>query len=91
MIMVLLDSDKMKIRILEVLNNSNTELSMNLLRKKVGLVNYNSLVRNCEFLVLINFIKIEKKEIENRKYNFISITEEGRSIIRIIELNEVKN
>ena len=52
--MVLLDSDKMKIRILEVLNNSDTELSMNLLRKKVGLVNYNSLVRNCEFLALIN-------------------------------------
>ena len=76
--MVLLDSDKMKIRILEVLNNSDTELSMNLLRKKVGLVNYNSLVRNCEFLSLINFIKIEKKIIENRKYNFISITEEGK-------------
>lgn len=37
--MVLLDSDKIKIRIKE-LNNSNTELSMNLLRKKVGMVNY---------------------------------------------------
>lgn len=36
--MVLLDSDKMKIRIQEVLNNSNIELSMNLLRKKIGLV-----------------------------------------------------
>lgn len=35
---VLLDSDKMKIRIQEVLNNSNIELSMNLLRKKIGLV-----------------------------------------------------
>jgi hypothetical protein len=78
--MVLLDSDKIKIKILEVLNNSNTELSMNLLRKKVDLVNYNSLQRNCEFLALINFIKIEKKTVENRNYNFITITEEGKNI-----------
>ena len=82
--MVLLDSDKIKIRILEVLNNSNTELSMNLLRKKVGLTNYNSLQRNCEFLVLINFVKIEKKTIENRNYNFITITEEGKNILKNI-------
>ena len=82
--MVLLDSDKIKIRILEVLNNSNTELSMNLLRKRVDLVNYNSLLRNCEFLVLINFIKIEKKTIENRNYNFITITEEGRNTLKNI-------
>ncbi len=78
--MVLLDSDKMKIRILEVLNNSDTELSINLLRKKVGLVNYNSLVRNFEFLSLINFIKIEKKKIENRNYNFIKITEDEKEL-----------
>lgn len=82
--MVLLDSDKIKIRILEVLNNSNTELSMNLLRKRVDLVNYNSLLRNCEFLVLIKFIKIEKKTIENRNYNFITITEEGRNTLKNI-------
>ena len=47
--MVLLDSDKMKIGIVEVLNNSDTELSMNLLRKKVGLVNYNSLAEIVTF------------------------------------------
>ena len=82
--MVLLDSDKIKIRILEVLNNSKTELSMNLLRKKVGLTNYNTLKRNCEFLVLINFVKIEKKSIENRTYNFITITEEGKNILKNI-------
>lgn len=82
--MVLLDSDKMKMKILEVLNNSNTELSMNLLRKKVGLVNYNSLVRNCEFLVLLNLIIIEKKIIENRNYNFITITEEGKDTLKKI-------
>ncbi len=83
--MVLLESDKMKIRILEVLNNSDTQLSMNLLRKKVGLINYNSLVRNCEFLELINFIKIEKKNIENRNYNYITITDTGQEIIKIIK------
>ena len=82
--MVLLDSDKIKIRILEVLNNSKTELSMNLLRNKVGLTNYNTLQRNCEFLVLINFVKIEKKTIENRNYNFITITEDGKNILKNI-------
>ena len=82
--MVLLDSDKIKIRILKVLNNSKTELSMNLLRKKVGLTNYKSLQRNCEFLVLINFVKIEKKSIENRTYNFITITDEGKNILKNI-------
>ncbi len=66
--MELLKSDKIKIEILKVLSKSDDELSMNLLRKKIGLVNYNSLVRNCEFLYLIEFINIEVKTIENRKY-----------------------
>lgn len=83
--MDLLKSDKIKIDILKVLSNSENELSMNLLRKKIGLVNYNSLVRNCEFLYLINFINIEIKTIENRKYYFISITNSGREHLKLIK------
>ena len=54
--MTLLESDKIKIKILFALNHADTELTMNSLRTHVGLVNYNSLVRNCEFLELIEFI-----------------------------------
>lgn len=46
--MTLLESDKIKIKILFALNHADTELTMNSLRTHVGLVNYNSLVRNCE-------------------------------------------
>lgn len=82
--MELLKSDKIKIDILKVLSRSEDELSMNLLRKKIGLVNYNSLVRNCEFLYLIEFINIEVKTIEDRKYYFISITDSGREHLKLI-------
>lgn len=82
--MELLKSDKIKIGILRVLSKSKDELSMNLLRKKIGLVNYNSLVRNCEFLYLIDFINIEVKTIEGRKYYFISITDSGRKHLKLI-------
>ena len=83
--MELLKSDKIKIDILRVLSKSEDELSMNLLRKKIGLVNYNSLVRNCEFLYLIEFINVEVKTIENRKYYFISITDSGREHLKLIK------
>lgn len=82
--MSLLESDKIKIQILNVLNNCNNDVSMNLLRRKVGLINYNSLVRNCEFLKLLNFINIEIKMIENRKYYFISITESGKRHLELL-------
>ena len=82
--MTLLESDKIKIKILIALNNSEKELTMNLLRVNVGLVNYNSLVRNCEFLELINFINIDTKVIENRKYHFVSITNSGKEHLELI-------
>ena len=85
--MTLLESDKIKINILIALNKSDNELTMNLLRNNVGLVNYNSLVRNCEFLELINFINIDTKIIENRKYHFVSITESGIKHLEIIRCN----
>lgn len=82
--MSLLESDIIKINILNVLNKSDNDLSMNLLRRKVGLVNYNSLVRNCEFLNLLDFINMDTKMIENRKYYFISITDSGRKHLELI-------
>ena len=82
--MTLLESDKIKINILIALNTCENELTMNLLRNNVGLVNYNSLTRNCEFLELIDFIKIDTKIIENRKYHFVSITESGKTHLELI-------
>ena len=82
--MTLLESDKIKINILIALNASKNELTMNLLRNNVGLVNYNSLTRNCEFLELINFIEIDTKVIENRKYHFVSITDSGKKHLELI-------
>lgn len=86
--MSLLESDKIKIQILNVLNNCNNDVSMNLLRRKVGLINYHSLVRNCEFLKLLNFINIEIKMIENRKYYFISITESGQRHLELLNSDQ---
>lgn len=83
--MTLLHSDIIKIDILKALNQEKCELSMNLLRKKVGLVNYNSLIRNCEFLELFGFINIEVKTIEDRSYYYVSITKSG-----IEQLNKIK-
>ena len=79
--MVLLESDEVKINILKTLLKDNSELSLNGLRKRIGAVNYNSVKRNCEFLEKFGLIKIEQKKIENRKYNFITITEKGVDIL----------
>lgn len=88
--MTLLESDKIKIRILFALNHADSELTMNSLRTHVGLVNYNSLVRNCEFLELIEFISVDEKIIENRKYYFVSITESGKVHLKLIRCNNEK-
>ena len=89
--MTLLESDKIKIKILFALNRADNELTMNSLRNHVGLVNYNSLVRNCEFLELIDFITIDTKVIEDRKYFFVSITESGKEHLKLIRCkNEEK-
>ena len=82
--MELLKYDKIKIDILNVISKNEDELSMKLLRKKIGLVKYNSLVRNCEFLYLIEFINIDVKTIEGRKYYFISITDSGIEHLKLI-------
>ena len=88
--MTLLESDKIKIKILFALNHADTELTMNSLRTHVGLVNYNSLVRNCEFLELIESISVDAKVIENRKYYFVSITESGKVHLKLIRCKNEK-
>ena len=89
--MTILESDKIKIKVLFALNRADNELTMNSLRNHVGLVNYNSLVRNCEFLELINFIEIDTKIIEGRKYFYVSITESGKEHLELIRCkNEEK-
>lgn len=85
--MVLLESDIIKIKILKKLEENNGDTSMNKLRQDIGLINFNSLKRGCEFLDLCNLIKIEIKTIENKKYNFISISKEGRNLLKVIEKN----
>ena len=84
--MSLLESDEVKINILKTLLNNNKELSLNGLRKRIGAVNYNSVKRNCEFLEKFGLINIEQKIIENKKYNFITITDKGKET-----LDHVKN
>ena len=84
--MSLLESDEIKINILKTLLKNNKELSLNGLRKRIGAVNYNSVKRNCEFLEKFGLINIEQKIIENKKYNFITITDKGKET-----LDHVKN
>jgi len=82
--MSLLESDEIKINILKALLKNNKELSLNGLRKRIGAVNYNSVKRNCEFLEKFGLINIEQKIIENKKYNFITITGKGKETLEQI-------
>ena len=84
--MSLLESDETKISILKTLLKNTKELSLNGLRKRIGAVNYTSVKRNCEFLEKFGLIKVEQKIIENKKYNFITITDKGKET-----LDQIKN
>lgn len=79
--MDLLESDIIKINILKVLNNTQTDLTMNGLRKKVGSINYQTLIRNCKFLELLGLIVIESKIIDDRNIHMVKITENGKKFI----------
>jgi len=87
--MSLLESDEIKINILKTLLKNNKELSLNGLRKRIGAVNYNSVKRNCEFLEKFGLIKIEQKIIENKKYNFITITDKGKETLEQIKNSKI--
>ena len=83
--MSLLESDEVKINLLKALLKNNRELSLNGLRKRIGAVNYTSVKRNCEFLEKFGLIKVEQKIIENKKYNFITITDKGKETLDYIK------
>ena len=89
--MVLLNTDVVKLKILKTLYNVQTEISMNNLRVKIGVVNYYTVSRNIEFLELMGFVKIDKKVIETRVYNFISLTNKGKkfTINEILKNGEI--
>jgi len=86
-IMDILESDKMKIKILKCLFKERQGVSLNGLKKKIGASNFKSVKRNCDFLELMNLIsmqdvmKIERKRINPQNYRLILITDNGRKVI----------
>jgi hypothetical protein len=86
--MDLLESDKLKIRILKCLNKEKEGLSLNGLKKKINASNFRSVKRNCDFLKISDLIsiedliKIERKKINPQNYRSIKITSFGRSILK---------
>lgn len=81
--MVLLQSDKIKLKILNTLYQSTNPITLNGLRKRIGAINYISVKRSCHFLELFGLIKVEEKPIEGRKYYFITITQRGSKILEL--------
>lgn len=83
--MELLESDKLKIRILRCLDKQNGAVSLNSLKKKVGALNYRSVRRNCEFLALVDLLIIKKQKIEEVNYNMISISKKGKEFTKKLD------
>ncbi len=85
--MDLLESDKLKIRILRILSREKQGVSLNGLKKKINATNFRSVKRNCDFLEVVGLIsmeslmKIERKKINEQNYRLIKLTEAGKKII----------
>jgi len=79
--MNILESDKLKIRILICLNKQEEAISLNSLKKQVRAINYRSVQRNCDFLNLTGLITIKKQRIADITYNMISISDNGRDML----------
>lgn len=79
--MEMLESDKMKLRILEYLFNQEEAVSLNTLKKGAMAMNYRSVQRNCDFMDLMGLIKIEKKNIANVSVNLVTITSSGKKAV----------
>ena len=77
-IMVLLESDKIKLNILKLLYERE-EMTRSALRTSTH-TGYKTIVDNCEFLEKIDFIKTEKKGYGEKglKMTFIKLTEKGK-------------
>lgn len=80
----LLQSDQLKIKILNVLSNGKA-YTFYALSKETG-SSYDTLKPNCEFLELIGFVQITKinkeESASNTPYTAIKITEKGTSFVK---------
>ena len=76
--MVLLESDKIKLNILKLLYERE-EMTLSGLKTAIH-TGHKTIVNNCEFLEKIDFIKMDKKSYGEKglKMTFIKLTEKGR-------------
>jgi len=90
--MNILESDKLKIRILICLDKQQEEISLNSLKKQIKAINYRSVQRNCDFLNLTGLITIKKQRIADICYNMISISDNGKDMLeRCGDINKLLN
>jgi len=80
--MVLIESDKIKLEILQLLFRYN-EMTLGRLRTKIG-TGFKTVKNNCEFLEKVDFISVETKIIgdADRKMTFIKLTEKGKEFMK---------
>ncbi|MEM0466981.1 MAG: hypothetical protein QXX20_05220 [Candidatus Thermoplasmatota archaeon] len=77
--MPLLESDKMKLEILRFLyENPTQEMTIDGLRSKIKTA-FTTVKKNCEFLEIIEFVTVERKNIggKKRQITFIKLTKAG--------------
>lgn len=76
-IMVLLESDRIKLNILKLLKEK--EMTFGGLRTRTN-TGFKTIKNNCEFLEKIGFVKMEKKVVgdRGREITFIKLTEMGK-------------
>jgi hypothetical protein len=79
--MKLLLADILKIKILLILYNNPTQLTYNKLNNKLGCINYYSLLKNIEFLILLGLVENEIIYVENRKNIYLHISAKGYKIV----------
>ena len=76
--MTLLQSDIIKFKILKELYKQNKELTFYAMNKNIR-VKATSVISNCEFLKMFDFIKIRSELAPNGKtFRYISLTDKGR-------------
>ena len=85
----LLESDKIKLRILKILSNGKVYSFYHL--SKLLKTNYNTIKKNCFFLELLNLVEIIRVERDESASGIpvyrVKITEKGLEIAK--DLNEV--
>ncbi len=83
----LLESDKIKLKVLKILSNGKVYSFYRL--SKILKTNYNTVKKNClflELLKLVEIIKIEKEESASNKAAYrVRITDSGIEVIKELE------